>query len=140
MSYSIQIGESGFEQLASNAGYAAFGHWVDSLDHKKYGQLVHLYEHGWCQNLDDLAGQLDAALSDDGPKITDVKSTAEGLQEILHDRPKDAIVATVTDGFGEGENSDDATDDVKSRLLTAGYTEAEIDAKMTRTELVHAEL
>lgn len=127
MSYSVQIGESGFEQLASNAGYADFAKWVESLDHKQYGQLVHLYEHGWCQDISTLEKQLADAVKSHKPSSASVISTIEGFQEILEGRDANAVVITVTDGIGEGDESSDQKS-LRERLNKAGYADTEIVA------------
>lgn len=108
MSYSIQIGAEGFEQIASNAGYAAFGDWVESLDLEKYGELIHLYEWGWSQNLDDLQSQIVAAENDDAPDEESVSETLAGIVEIIESRPEDAVVATITGGISEGEDDEES--------------------------------
>jgi hypothetical protein len=108
MSYSIQIGSGGFEQIASNEGYADFGAWVESLDVEKYPDLIHLYEWGWCENLDDLKSQIDAAMRDDDPpKDKTVVETVSGIQQIIADRPADAVVATISAGLSDRDGDDE---------------------------------
>lgn len=101
MSYYLQIGASGGPtQIASNVGYADFAAWVETLDVQQFEEVVHLYEHGWCQNLASLESQLkDARLS--APKQDDLLDTIDGLIEGIESRPADATVATVTDGIGD---------------------------------------
>lgn len=97
MAYSIQIGETGFHQLASNAGYADFGSWIEGLDHEKYPDLVHLYEHGWNDEAADIQKELAAALKSDSPDDESTKKTADGFLEILQGA---SGVITVTNGIG----------------------------------------
>jgi hypothetical protein len=102
-------------QIASNEGYGDFGDWVDGLDLKKYGELVHLYEHGWCQDVADLIGQVDAAIKDDAPKSADVMDVAKTLQQFL-DGEQDATVVTITDGLGDKEDAEEKSIKEQARV------------------------
>lgn len=113
MSYYLQIDTNvGPLQIASNVGYGEFGDWVDSLDAKMYGELIHLYEHGWSQDVADLIGQLVSAIKDEPPKKADVLDVAKTLAEYLRGEDK-AIVATITDGLGDGIDDDSTTKSIK---------------------------
>jgi hypothetical protein len=83
--------------LASNNGWSEFGDWVDELDVKEYGELIHLYDHGWSQHAGEIARQLRKAV--EGELSSDsVKSTANDLLSLLKDVPSDEVI-TISDGL-----------------------------------------
>lgn len=101
MSYYLQIGAAGGPtHIASNVGYRDLCEWVEGLDVGDYGQLAHLCQHAWCQNLDGLAKQIKAALENEEPD-KDTREVAETISDLLDNRDESATVATVTDGIGE---------------------------------------
>lgn len=104
MSVYLQIDDTvGPIQIASNVGYGEFGGWVDSLDIVKYHDLICLYEHGWCQNVANLIGELGSAITDHASPSEDVMDVATTLAGWL-DGEEDAVVVTITDGFGDGNS------------------------------------
>lgn len=107
MSYYIQNGASSDPiQIASNQGYADLAAWIESLDHEKYGELVHLYEHGWSQEPALVAAQLESAAKAFPPRATDVTATIEGLAGSID---RECVVVSITDGLGPiDESKDDA--------------------------------
>lgn len=109
MSYYLVIDNKTFDQIGSSAGYSDFGRWVDSIDAERYLELVHLYEHGACFNLDDLKTTIEDAIDTVGPHVADVRSTVENLLAVVKKRPKGSEVCYVTDGIGpdDGEDGDD---------------------------------
>jgi len=97
VSYYIQIGASGPEEISSNTGYGDFGRWVETLDPVKFPEPIHLYLYGWSQNLEDLRKQILAAtrtVSTPAP-VADVVRTIAGLLSSAH-----AESCTITDGIG----------------------------------------
>lgn len=111
MGYYLQIGADGMPQdLASNVGMGDLNKWIESLDVKAYGQVVHLSEWGWCQSLDDLESQLADAIESNGPQSPDVKHTADNLLTLVKDRDPDALTCYITDGIGPDDGADDDGD------------------------------
>lgn len=94
------------DHLASNQGWGDFGAWADKLDHERYGEVVRLWEHGQCTDLEALGQQLQTALHRDPPPAEDVRTTAKALLSLLAERGG-ADVLTVSNGMtaaGEGES------------------------------------
>lgn len=87
-------------EISSNQGWSQFGDWADDLDAAEFGEIVHLWEHGWAQNIKTLSEQLAKAIegeSTDG----DVKTIVQWLIELLEGES----VIVITDGFAKsGEN------------------------------------
>lgn len=54
-------------QAGSNSGWGDFTRWIDTLDANDYAELVHLVEHGWCQDLPALTKQLGKAVESAKP-------------------------------------------------------------------------
>jgi hypothetical protein len=82
--------------LASNKGWGDVGRWADGLDVDAYGEVVHLTENAWSQELPKLEKQLRAAVKASKPKPT-VKSTLADLLSLLANRGS-AEVVTINNG------------------------------------------
>ena len=87
-------------QIASNTGWGDAGRWIDGLDPQTYGELVHLHEHGWTQQLAALRDQVAAAMRGSPPD----KTVAATMKELLDAIPDSAEVATITDGLTREED------------------------------------
>lgn len=99
MSYFLQIGANGGpSQIASNTGYGDFGRWAETLDPKKFPEVIHLYTYGWCQHLTALEKQLADAMKVAKPSasVADTIKTIIGLLSTAGA----AECCTVTDGIG----------------------------------------
>ena len=83
--------------LASNTGWADVSRWIDDLNAQQFGEVVHLAEHGWSQQLDKLESQLQSAVKASKPEST-VSSTLADLLSLLAHR-ETAEVATINDGM-----------------------------------------
>lgn len=81
--------------LATLAGWGDFCRYVDTLPADDFGQLVHLVEHGWCQQLAALTVEIERALAQVPPAAPDVAKTARGLLALLQNRPDAATVAGI---------------------------------------------
>lgn len=121
MSYYLQIGSTGGPtQFASGLGYTNFGKWAESLDGEKYGEIVHLYAYGWCQDLYTLSEQLGTAKNDSSPP-DDVPDIIDEMISLLKYRDQAAACCTVTDGTGS--DYDEGKSKTKTpRKIIGGYT------------------
>jgi hypothetical protein len=102
---SLDAGEP--ELLASNKGWSDFIDWVDGFDLDSEDELIHLCDHGWCQNLATLEEQLGDALEGATPSDETVRSTGKNLLEMLGKRGS-TEVATVNNGMTSEEIGDSA--------------------------------
>lgn len=96
MSYFLQVGIAEPAQIASNQGYGFWGDWAESLDEKQFGQIIHLYDHGWCQEPAQLKQQLADAVEAKGPDA----DTLDVIRSILDLLDGPAEVVTITNGIG----------------------------------------
>lgn len=104
MSYYAQFDNKAAGDVATNSGWRDLCNWVAELEGVE--ELRHLTEHGWSENLDDVASELEAAIKSGKPE-QDVADTASGLLAQL-DEHSDADVVVITDGAGsEGDDDDD---------------------------------
>lgn len=110
MSIYLQFGEEQ-EQVASNKGWSDFGTWADALDHKQYPRVVHLWEHGWIEDVGALTQELTAAQTKAAPSDDTVAATLAGIIAAAITNA-DADAAVVTDGFSADDDTDD--EDVES--------------------------
>jgi hypothetical protein len=94
------------DEIASNDGWSQFLDWVDGLDLQTYGEVVHLAEHGWCQDLPTLETQLAQALAQSPPE-PETRTVAEGLLALVKARGEKEILL-ITDGTGP-EDDDEAS-------------------------------
>lgn len=95
MSVYLSFDSSEPTMLASNTGWGDVVKWADGLDAQEFGEVVHLAEHGWCQQLDKLEAQLRKAATARKPTAT-VSSTLADLLSLLEH--SEAEVATINDG------------------------------------------
>lgn len=86
------------EQIATNLGWGDFCRWADGLDTEQYGQVAHLRQHGWSQQLETLAKQLANALTSEQPP-PDVLSVGHTLLRFVRDAGE-AEVVSISDGMG----------------------------------------
>ena len=90
MSVTAKLESGPTAEVSSNLGWRDFSRWVESL--KGASDLKHLCEHGWDEDLDAVAKQLEEGLRDHPPR-RDVKPIAEGLLGLLADRgDRDVLV------------------------------------------------
>ena len=105
MTLSATLDQEDAGQVATISGWSDVGQWVDGLDHEKYPEPVHLYEHGWSQHLTVLEKQLQQAVQEKPPDA-DTASVLKGLLNVLANRGA-AAVLTVGDGVGvDGEDEE----------------------------------
>lgn len=95
MSMYADFGSGAPTEVSSNQGWSQFGDWVGGLDVDDFGEVVHLWEYGWSQEIETLTQQLTSAIAEQSPD-DDVVSVAQGLLELL--AGEDVVV--ITDGFG----------------------------------------
>lgn len=95
----LQIDADDGEPLASLSGWGDFAEWVQGLPAAESGQLRHLCEYGWSQEVSALARELAEMLADHQPGEADVRKTAADLRGTLT-KAKGAEVISVTDGLG----------------------------------------
>lgn len=100
MSVYANVDTGGQMQLASNSGWSAAGNWIDELDEKEYGELVHLWEHAWSDNGPLLHLQITTALHE-SPPDPDTQSVMRGLAEFAA-TAEHGDVLTVSNGAGPG--------------------------------------
>lgn len=79
--------------------------WIDTLDADAYGELVHLREYGWSQNIGTLSAQLTAAVVGSSPEDKTVISTLKELQDSL--KGEDGNVVSISDGMVKYEEGAD---------------------------------
>jgi hypothetical protein len=108
VSLSIEWGEAPDQsrQLATGAGWSAFGLWADTLDPTVYREVVHLWEHGYTRKPDALVLQLEAALTRVPPGDSTVHATAEHLLTTAR-AAKGADHLAVDLGFGPDDGHDE---------------------------------
>jgi hypothetical protein len=109
MTYAAFLDDTCLGDVASNAGLAAWGRWVDTLDADEYPQLVTLREHGYTTNPWALCSEINRALPDftgsDG-----VHSTLQGMRDLIQgaETTADNPVFFISDGCGdEGDEPED---------------------------------
>lgn len=81
-------------QFASNKGWSDVIAWVDGLDKDDFGELIHLADHGWSQEIEALREQLEKAL-----KASPEKSVATTARALL-DAIETGDVVIISDGTG----------------------------------------
>lgn len=100
----LQFGTDGIqEQFASNRGWSDFITWADGLDPAKYPELLHLCDHGWSQNLDDLEKELAVATDKEPPEDENVGQTLAAIAESMQGRDYEDVVG-VTNGMQPSDN------------------------------------
>lgn len=99
MSVYAKFSDSVPTEVASNQGWSQFGDWVDSLGVTEFSEVIHLWEHGWSQNTEDLTNQLNTAIQD-SPPINDVVTIVRGLCSFLRGEDTVIITAGVEDDPG----------------------------------------
>lgn len=108
MSYHIVYGVDSGEpiegpHLASGSGWLAWVEWVLGLD--GYEEVHVLAENGWCDNLTDLATELEWLAEDCDDD--DLLAITKTLREVAARPPQGAKSVTVTDGTPAGEEGED---------------------------------
>lgn len=98
MSLYATIDDQPAGDVATNAGWADFVNWVLSMEGPE--ELRQLAEHGWADDGEQLAADLEAAI-ESGEPTPDQRSIAEGLKAIAEKMGDDAVL-TVSDGAGVG--------------------------------------
>lgn len=107
MSIYVAIGSGSPTIVSSNLGWSEFGDWVDGLPVAECGELVHFWEHGYADEVTDLADQLAAALKNYPPEEPDVVTVADKLASIIGMADPDGVLV-VTDGVSdEAEEGED---------------------------------
>ncbi len=83
--------------LCSNKGWGDVLDWSEDVLVEEHEQLIHLCEHGWCQNLPLLTEQLSQARSEYRPS-PDVDGILDTL-EALMGASKDATALVISNGI-----------------------------------------
>lgn len=95
MSYYLEVDNDRSFPLASNHGWGDFIRWADGLVDGDAGEIRHLAEHGWSQNVSELLDQLEAA----GEEVEgNLLHTVNDLIATLRAYADGAEVVGVTDG------------------------------------------
>lgn len=95
MSYSAEIDEHDYGQVASNFGWGELCRWVETVD-AKYQHLHHVCERMWSKSPRTIARELREALKASPPKNAMVKATAEHFLEILDRAPSSSEAIAIT--------------------------------------------
>lgn len=107
MTYEISIGGEEPFPFATITGLHDVGVWVDRLPVDRFPCVVHFFEYGWEQDLDDFEAELRAALLQSPPDTPDVQATVEGLLEKLTERDPVHQSIVLTDGLGPDDGEPD---------------------------------
>lgn len=91
-------------QIASNQGWSDFGNWVDALDADEYDQLIIVWEHGWSQEIETLAVEIERALQESPPHETVADVAGNLLAAIKENREAEAVF--VNDGFTKDDGEE----------------------------------
>ena len=83
--------------LCSNTGWGDVLAWSEDVPVEEHEQLIHLCEHGWCQNLPLLTEQLAKARTEHRP-TPDVEEILDTLEALLGAN-KDATALVVSNGI-----------------------------------------
>jgi hypothetical protein len=113
MSYYAIIDDRVADKIATTRGYSDLGKWIDTLSVEDHGELIHVREHGWSQQVMSLIQQLGKALRDAPPTNNSVLTTARGLLKTIRDaKPTADSVLVISDGAdGELPGDDTPKDD-----------------------------
>ncbi len=93
--------------LATNSGWYEFGQWTGDLSTKDFELVIHLWEHGWVDDLKILAKQLRKAAQIHVPP----EGVDEVIQAILRAIRTASNVVWVSDGLSDGEGEADEEED-----------------------------
>lgn len=105
MSVSIEFGDERkgqpCVQVATNRGWVDVADWADELENETYPNLLHLIDHGSCDDLAGLIEDIDGALQNDEPDDETVAETLRGLRAAVKQNEGEPYVI-VGDGFDSG--------------------------------------
>lgn len=93
MSIYATIGEQEPAFFASLQGWKELTDWVDGLDADMYGEVAHVAEHGFVNDLVALSEQLRNAVVDDPPS-EDVTATINELIDVLEGESGELIISS----------------------------------------------
>jgi len=104
MSYYLVVGGEDWKQVASLSGWAEFREWAEGQD---AGELHHLIDHGWSQDIPVLEEQLNKAI-EEGEPSRDVEDIATAILNALEGRQLGHESVVLTDGLTEQDDPDDS--------------------------------
>lgn len=111
MSVVIDFGDKGSQwpsvQVATNRGWSDVADWANDLGNRAnetYPNLMHLIDHGDCDELEGLVADIDGALAHDRPDDATVVKTLRGLRAAVK-QSEDAPYVLVSDGFESGHDA-----------------------------------
>ena len=106
MSQTITFGEEAANvQVATNRGWMDVVDWADGLENDTYPNLLHLIDHGECDDLAGLIDDIDTAIAHDKPDDRTILKTLRGLRAAVHQYQGEPYVI-VSDGFHSGFEDD----------------------------------
>lgn len=109
MSVTIEFGDERegqpVAQVATNRGWVDVADWADDLENETYPNLLHLIDHGECDDLAGLIDDIDSAIAHDRPKDDAVAKTLRGLRAVVAQNQTEAYVI-IGDGFHSGVDLD----------------------------------
>ena len=100
MGYYAVIGGKLQVPLASVSGWREFKRWTSDLDAEQFGNVLHLVEHAWTEDLPELARQLTLALRTVPPSASVAKTAKDLIREVKR-APKRASSLFISDGTSE---------------------------------------
>lgn len=109
MSQYVSTEEEEMVQVASNRGWSDFCDWGRSLAVEDAPSVHHLIEHGYDNDPDMLLEEIEAAIAAKAP-ADDVRSTAQGLIDFLHEH-QDAEIILISNGMTSDEDGDDGEEE-----------------------------
>jgi hypothetical protein len=105
MSTSISFGESqATVQVATNRGWIDVVDWADDQSNEAYPTLMTFIDHGQCDDIPAMIGEIDRVFTDDPPDDKTVAKTLRGLR-VVCEQNKEAGYVIVSDGFESGYES-----------------------------------
>jgi hypothetical protein len=142
VSYTLRFDTGDEVDLATIGGWGQFTRWTDTIDPDEHGEVVHLAEYGWSQNLPELQEQLQAAAGG-GEVPPAVHATALHLLRELKASGAEACV--VSDGIEDEDGEEDANGEEGSKALchcggscdTCAAEAKALDNEPMKTDAVH---
>jgi hypothetical protein len=104
MSYYLVVGGEDWKQVASLSGWAEFREGAEGHD---AGELHHLIDHGWSQDIPALEEQLSKVV-EEGEPSGDVEDIATAILDALEGRQPGHGSVVLTDGLAEQDDPDDS--------------------------------
>jgi hypothetical protein len=105
MGYYVVIDGEYTQPLASLGGWADFKRFVATFDEADFGNIKHLIQFGWDQDLQPMLEELREMLRHKPPKS--VASTIRDLINTIESGPENPDVIVLTDGAVEDDGADD---------------------------------